>query len=578
MIDYINPFEYEEANKFSIDEILAYYIEDHNYSRFLRSRRNIFLLGERGAGKTMALLYNSFPVRQKDMLLKGLERNYDLVSVYVPCKTTLTYKTEHELLDQFRASIISEHFFVLSIMYSISDTLSGIDDLTEAEENDQIVNELKYLLDIDIPTDRPLFESLKSIFDKEVIEAQNAINSLNPEAFYDRARSFSSGVAPFVTCIRQIEKLNNSHFAIMLDDAHDLNEHQIKSLNSWIAYRDNTYFSYKVATTKVNKPPLITASGGSILEGHDFTMIDMEKPYQNKDSDFAKLANDIISKRLNKIRIEDPPAQFFPINRKFQTDLEKCKDAIAKEAREKFPSGTKKQINDYIYKYTRVAYFRERSSKANLPPYSGFEVITHLSTGVIRNLLEPCYWMYDKLVSESRRKQIDMSKIKQIPPSIQTQIILDRSHRKWEWIKDGLDNCVEGCSREQSKHIYQLFDNLAIYFRERLLHAKSEPRAIKFMISNQHFVQYNDLLDLLVIARKAQLLYTYLSSGKELGRRETYYVPNRMLWPSRGLDPVGQYAASSIKASDLWNAAVKNVKIPFTPDKEDINYQQVLFQ
>ncbi len=54
-----NPFEYEAANNLSEEDILDYYIEDHNFSRFIISPRNIFLTGERGTGKTMTLLYYS---------------------------------------------------------------------------------------------------------------------------------------------------------------------------------------------------------------------------------------------------------------------------------------------------------------------------------------------------------------------------------------------------------------------------------------------------------------------------------------------------------------------------------------
>ena len=58
-----NPFEYEAANNLSDEDIINYYIEDYNYSRFIRSTKNIFLIGERGSGKTMTLLYNSFKIK-----------------------------------------------------------------------------------------------------------------------------------------------------------------------------------------------------------------------------------------------------------------------------------------------------------------------------------------------------------------------------------------------------------------------------------------------------------------------------------------------------------------------------------
>ena len=47
--------------------------------------------------------------------------------------------------------------------------------------------------------------------------------------------------------LRQIDLLSESHFLLMIDDAHDMNEYQIRALNSWIAYRDHSLFSFKIA-------------------------------------------------------------------------------------------------------------------------------------------------------------------------------------------------------------------------------------------------------------------------------------------------------------------------------------------
>jgi len=563
-MDYNNPFEYEAAIKLGYDKILDFYIQDFNYSRFIRSRRNIFLVGERGCGKTMALLYNSLPVQMRKAERDNTPLNLDIVCVHIPCNTPLTHKKEYQLLDDFQASVVSEHFLVISIMFAIADTLSKIPNLTTSMNESDIREDLKFLLAIKLPPKKPVLSSLALYFQKEVGEAQRAINAKKLDAFYENATSFSAGVLPLLTCLKKIPKLANSHFALMLDDAHDLNINQIRALNSWIAYRDNSLFSFKIATAKVDRPPSLTASGGAILEGHDYTLIDMEQPYQNRLSDFGKLARDIINRRLEKNAIMKTPEEFFPVNPQFEADVKECEDRIRKEAAQKLGKPTQKQITDYVYKYARAEYFRSRSKKANWPPYSGFETLVHLSTGVIRNLLEPCYWMYDKIVSEKYSKGEKDFIVNEIPYSVQTDIILERSKKKWDFIRNGLDNTITGCSREQALQLYNLFENLAILFKDRLLKHKSEPRAITFTISDKEFEHYNKLEGLLGIARKAQLLYTYISSGKESGKRELYYVPNRILWPDRGLDPVGQYSHVSIKARHLWAAANNNKKIPFS--------------
>ena len=54
-----NPFEYEAANNLPPQKIASYFIDDYNYSRFINSTRNVVLVGDRGCGKTMALMFNS---------------------------------------------------------------------------------------------------------------------------------------------------------------------------------------------------------------------------------------------------------------------------------------------------------------------------------------------------------------------------------------------------------------------------------------------------------------------------------------------------------------------------------------
>ena len=78
----------------------------------------------------------------------------------------------------------------------------------------------------------------------------------------------------------------------------------------------------------------------------------------------------------------------------------------------------------------------------------------------------------------------------------------------------------------------------------------------------------SELGPLLDVAQRAQLLYRRTGSAKTKGKREQYYVPNRILWPSRGLDPHGQHARASIKARDLLQAT-EGVAIPFDSGTTD---------
>ena len=153
--------------------------------------------------------------------------------------------------------------------------------------------------------------------------------------------------------LRRTAPLRDSHFMLMIDDAHDLNDFQIRCLNSWIAYRDHSVFSFKAATAKVEQPHRITTTGGSIFEGHDYLLIDMEQPYQNDESNFGCLAERIVQRRLQEVGIDRSPADFFPSDDRFEQEIEQCRKVVRERAKEKYPEGTPKAINDYVYKFAR---------------------------------------------------------------------------------------------------------------------------------------------------------------------------------------------------------------------------------
>ncbi|PWG79286.1 ORC-CDC6 family AAA ATPase [Pararcticibacter amylolyticus] len=576
MKQFKNPFEYEAANNLDDDDIISFYIEDYNYSRFLNSNRNIFLVGERGSGKTMTLLYNSFKVQHRKYVRAGGTVNYEYIGIHIPCNTPLFHKKEYLLFnDDFKASVLCEHYLALTIVYSICDSLKKIEEIenTIKEEtvNDDLFDEFEYLIDTtDLNRKLTFIASVRLFVARELNISQKKLNSDNAESFYENAYSFSSIVIPFIKILKKVPIFSKSHFLLMIDDAHDLNRYQIRNINSWIAYRDHSDFSFKIATAKINRPELITTTGGSILEGHDFITIDMEKPFQNEKSDFFQMAKEIIERRLSQTGYDGDVASFFPVNKDFEKNLESCRLSVRERFIKSNPSATTKQINDHVYKYSRAEYFRMRGANANLPPYSGFECIVDVSTGVIRNLLDPCYWMYDAAVSHT-----DNGNVKCISSAIQNHIIVERSKKMWERLSIGLDREVEGCSKEQGKQIFNLFENLSVLFKKRLMEHKSEPRAITFSISQINKETkpiFDNLIQLINIAQRAQIIYTRVGTAKDFGKQETYFVPNRLLMPAKGLDPHGQYARVSLRVTDLWASAAFNKELPFS--KNDIDEQE----
>ena len=554
-----NPFSFSAATDLTPQDILHYYISEHNYSRFIQSKRNVFLLGERGTGKTMTFLYHTLRVQQLKARNEGVVPKLKWVGVYVPCNTPLMLRTEHELLDHHRAFALSEHFLALSILDGLVTTLEESAKTMGHVPHERLRRETEAVLAVVLPPAETFFARMRLFAAAELRRTQVAINRPG-EDFYSNAYSFATLVLPVLAAVKEIPALTDAHFLLLLDDADYLNRHQIAALNSWIAYRDHSQFSFKVATSKVLRPSRLTASGGTIEEGHDFTTIDMESPLHNERSDFGRLARMIVKRRLDHIDCRATPEEFFPVSPQVAKQLEVCKKRAEELARKKYPSGTRKQITDYVYKYHRALFFKRRP-KANRPVYSGFDMITYLSTGVVRNLLEPCYMMFDMALSRAPNQ--DTKAFDHIDPAIQNEAILKVSERPWMKLKEGLHNHIANCTKVQSDQIAGIFEALARLFRKRLGTECSEPRATSFTISGGELAERREIEGLLVIARRALLVYVRLGPAKDAGSREVYYVPARMLWPSRGLDPLGQHARVSLKARDLL-AAAQGVRSPWT--------------
>jgi len=540
-----NPFEFEAATKLSPQDIVEYYCDDFNFSRFVRSTRNVFFEGERGVGKTMTLKYFSLPI-------EALKPKCDLAicCIYISCQTPLNYRREDELLNEYRAAAVSEHHFAIQIMQSIISEMARAENLFRSIESEAFIESLENWIGVEIPRSaNSVWQNIEMALQVVSRNAERSINTSELEPFYKIAMSFANGVIPLLKGLKALPELAGSHFSLMIDDAHMLSPRQTLLLNSWVSYRDNTLFSFKVASTKSGRFNRRTASGGGILEGHDFVKVDMLRPHQNKNSDFGKLAEKIVSKRLIKAGIRNTtPLEFFPEHPSVLRELKTCENEVRQEAIKMYGEDDKKTIGDHVYKHTRARFFQNRKPQANLPVYAGFETISRLSTGVVRALLEPCYRMFDAAVSES-----DGDTPESIAPTVQDKIIKGMSQSKWNWIKEELPRVVE-CTTEEATQVLNIFEQLATLFQHRLKNHKSEPRATVFIITGSSESQ-KKLKRLFEISHEAQLLFSYSGPAKENSKRVRHYVPNRMLWPVRGLDVYDRHAKVSISAEELVRVA-----------------------
>ena len=553
-----NPFDFDGAKNLPPNLLLKWFIDDFNYARFLKSTRNVLLKGHRGCGKSMTLLYYSLPLEIKKAEATSPTDLFDNIGIYISCSTPLSRRVDHDYFENNKFSqAISEHYLVLAIAVAIAEHCEHLVPHLQNEDFETLRSELYFVFDDEIPQDKSIFKTLKKILNKELRTTQEKFFLFEEQSEFSFARTFYTLILPFLSALRSVPLLEGTHFSLMIDDAQDLNEDQRLLLNSWLSYRDHSVFSFKVALATLEDFDRRTATGGSIIEGHDFIAIDLEQPFQNENSKFGQLARSIIERRLLNVGITAAPDSFFKESTEFRKGLDECELQTRQEYLKSNPEASQKQIADHIYKQARALYFRSRSPKANRPIYSGLDTLIHLSSGVIRNLLLPCYWMYDDVLSS----QGDDDVIDEIPPAVQSEVIIRESEKLWTRIRDGLDKEMDDCSREQASQISSLIEALGDYFRDRLHNHASEPRIVTFTISQIKSEPDPKLMALLAIMRKAQILYRRLGSAKDEGRQEYYYTLNRLFWPARGLDPHGQHGRASIKESDLCYA-LENGKLP----------------
>lgn len=570
-----NPFIFDRPNTIDVDEFIKFYIKDNIYTRFLESTRNIIIIGVRGSGKTSTLRYYSFPVQYKNPDVKD---KFSIIGIYIPNKHPILGKREYLLYENIdKQFVVVEHFLCINILSNICDTfIDSYEYLKfEKETENKILTNLSYIFETSFPDTGSLFENLKLFITKESNASQRKLNNNNFESFVDYSFSFNNTIIPFLEQIRLIPSLNNSHFSLFFDDIQDLGEIHKKIINSWIAYRDNKLFSFKIATAEI-KPLYTTSTNGVILEGHDFVKLDMTRRIFNKASEFNSFAREVISRRLQLAGIENNVDEFLPVADSFNDGLKKAKIKAKKMAQKKYPHPKGTQINDYVAKYGRAIFFRERNPKANLPTYSGIDTIIDISTGVIRNLLTPIFFMYEKQLANNKNKN---EIVLTIPPSVQKEIIIKRSESFWERIRN-IDSEIDNCTKEVALQINNFFNQLMIYLKKRLKDDKiSEPRAINFIItqysSEEEKTKINELIN---ASLRSTLLYQRLVSHKATGEKIPLFIPNRLMLPVHGLDPHGQYSHFPISAKSFLNAAENNIEIPlFTENKIDDKQLEIEF-
>ena len=546
-----NPFVVESPEKLAPQQIVDLFIEKYTRIETIKQRRHTFIWGSRGSGKSMMLRYLE-PKCQA--IVHGkiedfLSQSESFIAVYCPCKEGQINKNELNLLSEQALLVITDHMLNLNIADRLINCLIDQfpDNYFTKDDCKDFAKKVLQLFDVasiassieqanaSVSVEAYPLNWLQELFAEEnkrvsTFLRNNAIHGGG--TIYKGATSgYHDFLFPMIKYMQNFPPLNSVPIYLLLDDADKLSKEQQWIINTWIANRDQAIVCLKISARHEGYKTLYTRDKGIIEQPHDYSEVDVEELYTRSKSDYSEKVKLIANKRLE---LSNLPTQnieeFLPTDSREEGLLKQFKEETAKEWEEVGKPGSQE---DYTKRYATARLFQHLKASKQRKSYAGFQNMVHISSGIVRDFLEPCYLMFDECVSKGE----DSKSIRLISASLQNSILHDYSEelllKRFKVIKKEL--APESWTTLES--LRTLIESLGRLFYERL-HDKEarEARLFSFTVNGTLPRDIAGILELGVRYRYFQLR-TY--STKDGGGRENWYILNRRLCPIFKLDPTG---------------------------------------
>ena len=551
-----NPFVVESPEKLLPSQIVELFVSDFTDIETIRQRKHTFVWGSRGSGKSM--MFRILEPQCQAILHGDLKKAFDqtepFLGIYFPCKEGQLNKTELDRLDETARMIVGEHLINLTVGERIVKCLQDQfpDDLLEKKQLVVFARAVAQLFDtISISssiravndqykvTDDPLpwLRHLLRLENRKVntFLRRNCISV--EETPYDGTTSgYHDFVLPMMELLKGFSSLSSVSIYLLVDDGDRLTRDQQRVLNTWIANRDQSTLCIKVSAQRDRYNTFQTSRGGLLEQPHDYSDVNVEELYTRSKSDYAKKVRLIATKRLRLSAVPQLEIEkFLPANIREKERLEQLKEETAKEWND-ISEKTEKEPGrrqDYVYRYATARLFQELGRKKQRKSYAGFQNLVHLSSGVVRDFLEPCYLMVDSCIKKKRL----LEELDAVPASIQDDVC-------YRYSEEFLDVKLQDIRKDLTPEYWTKLDSLRTLiesmgrlFYERLHNPSArEARLFSFTVTGSLPEALEEVLRLGVKYRYFQRR-TY--STKEGGGREPWYLLNRRLCPIFKLDPTG---------------------------------------
>jgi hypothetical protein len=577
---YKNPFVIITPEEMTAEQANQYFVEMHSDFPQIKRPGNVIITGARGCGKSM-LIRCSLP---DVLMLKDGKKlsQLDYLAFHVRIKRTYLNFTDLQTLDNTHAPyLINEHCMVIYILLHSLLNLTDIkyDDYSEKEYRHFFDNTYKrYMrlsgckdeIAIDYTSPENFFRSLYKHAEEllySVIDyiAKLSLNTNGENYSYNLPLlSFLRFIVPVFNELMNLPGFpNKKPVYIFIDDADNLSKKQIEILNTWLACRTQPNISIKVSSQIGLYKTYLTTNGVLVESPHDYQDVNISYRYTTdikRGLNYFDKAKRILQKRLDIANINVPLDYFFPVYDKQEKGILEEENKL----RTAYPDkGRGSTVADDIKRYAVPNYIKNlggtRKSRSTYR-YAGLENIIHLSSGIIRYLLDAAMKMFDMEAATKKKEQ--NASIQLIDTETQNKIMRDQAEQFFYTELRKIDNKIETEFElvpapvptppvNNAEKLQNLISAMGKTFHEILVSERSERKVFSIALSNN---PDNELKDVFRLGVRLGFLHEMRIGNKDGNGRTFLYVLNRCFAPLFILDPTGFQGYLFITNDDLHKA------------------------
>lgn len=575
------PFTVQTPEDLAATEAVDLFVEMPE-TKTLSDQKHTFVHGPRGSGKSMNFRWLMPDVQ---LLTKGKgARLLDLpfFAAHFGVKVTGLGQLEMtKMKGDARLIILGEHQLVIYLLVAFIKSASEAFALMTMSDGERqectnfLRNQFVEILsqgDVEFSHGRiqltgDLHEAIKDAINwldnlASKVRRHLARQALQP----DMALPWSDPIFDYGTTLESfIDEFGKLSFAckgpvyFFVDDADYLTSEQTSVLNSFISRRRVEKICFKVGT-QLSYKHYVAIDGRRIEAPHDFTEIRLDIPQTgDRKKRYIELLSSVIQKRLKSYSISVSPSDFFPEDPK---QVEQIK-VIASELKAIYKDDSKEyRAGDAAYRLARPEFMRQLGGarkQSKQFSYSGFDQLAHISSGVIRNFLEPASKMFNDQIKKCSKGMLPLS----IDPDIQDAVIRNesdefkgnllagfRANLQVLFAEADRDHQVQIASR-----LERLIDCIGAAFHAQLMNqSKTERRVFSFALSDYPSRNLKETLELGI--KEGVLLHHYIGKKDGFGKTDLYIL-SRRLAPAFKLDPNG-FSGYLFFCSDVLERAIEN--------------------